>query len=175
MSSNAPFCLIKVLTGSTSRAIKHPFGPAAEPLSQIRLNRNRTLSSLFQKAQFTMEASSKPAHDFITFVNDSPTPFHAVHELKKKFAKAGFEEIKEREDWSSVCKPGGKYYLTRNASTIFAFGIGKKWTPGGSIATIGTHVDSCALRIKPFSNNKSEGFLQVGVEGESKQPYILVP
>jgi Aspartyl aminopeptidase len=35
---------------------------------------------------------------------------------------------KEKDSWASTCQPGGKYYLTRNQSTIVAFAIGKKWT-----------------------------------------------
>ena len=53
-------------------------------------------------------ASVKAAHDFLSFVNSSPTPFHAVHNLKQQFTRAGYTEIKERNDWSNVCKPGGK-------------------------------------------------------------------
>lgn len=33
----------------------------------------------------------------------------------------------ERDSWNAICKPGGKYYLTRNGSSIVAFAIGKKW------------------------------------------------
>lgn len=33
----------------------------------------------------------------------------------------------EKDSWSPICKPGGKYYLTRNCSTIVAFAIGNKW------------------------------------------------
>lgn len=111
-----------------------------------------------------MEPSSKAAHDFLGFVNASPTPFHAVESAKKRLVAAGFEEIKERQDWNSTCKPGGKYWLTRNGSTILAFAIGKKWNPGNPIAMIGAHTDSPALRIKPVSKIQSEGYMQVGVE-----------
>lgn len=70
----------------------------------------------------------------------------------------------ERDAWSSTLQPGGKYYLTRNGSTILAFAIGKKWKPGNPIGMIGAHTDSPCLRIKPFSKKQSDGFLQVGVE-----------
>lgn len=36
------------------------------------------------------------ANDFLSFVNASPTPFHAVRSVKEKLVKAGFEEIKVR-------------------------------------------------------------------------------
>lgn len=73
-------------------------------------------------------------------------------------------KIQERDSWSSQCVPGGKYYLTRNASTLVAFAIGKKWKPGNPIAMVGTHTDSPCLRIKPISKNQADGFMQVGVE-----------
>ena len=54
-----------------------------------------------------MESSVKSAHDFVRFVNDSPSPFHAVESAKKRLVAAGFHEIKERQNWESTCKPGG--------------------------------------------------------------------
>lgn len=111
-----------------------------------------------------MSVSARRAEDFISFVNDSPTPFHAVQSFKQRLEKAGFKLIKEREPWSSTLKPGGKYYLTRNASTIVAFSVGQKWKPGYPIAMIGAHTDSPCLRVKPVSKKQSDGFLQVGVE-----------
>jgi aspartyl aminopeptidase len=106
----------------------------------------------------------KAAEDFLSFVNASPTPFHAVQSAKLKLEKAGFQQIKERDAWSSTLKPGGKYYLTRNGSTIVAFAIGNQWKAGNPIAMVGAHTDSPCLRIKPVSKKQADGFLQVGVE-----------
>lgn len=39
-------------------------------------------------------ASIQAAQDFLTFVDASPTPFHAVHSAKEKLEKAGFKHIK---------------------------------------------------------------------------------
>ncbi|KAK4983373.1 hypothetical protein LTR50_007273 [Elasticomyces elasticus] len=110
------------------------------------------------------KASLKPAEQFLDFVNASPTPFHAVHEAKQRLEKAGFKKIRERDPWSSNLSPGGKYYLTRNSSTIVAFGIGARWRPGNPIAMVGAHTDSPCLRIKPVSKKTQDGFLMVGVE-----------
>ena len=82
----------------------------------------------------------------------------------KLFEAAGFEAIRERENWSSTIKPGGKYYLTRNGSSIVAFAVGAKWKPGNPVGIIGAHTDSPCLRIKPVSKKTSNGYLQVGVE-----------
>ncbi|KAF2110411.1 peptidase M18 [Lophiotrema nucula] len=112
--------------------------------------------------------ASKPslaaANDFLSFVNASPTPFHAVKSAKERLEKAGFTQIKERDSWASTLQPGGKYYLTRNGSSIVAFAIGKKWKAGNPIGMIGAHTDSPCLRIKPHSKRESDGYLQVAVE-----------
>lgn len=72
--------------------------------------------------------------------------------------------MKERDNWSSTLKPGGKYYLTRNGSAIAAFAIGARWKPGNPIAMLGAHTDSPCLRVKPVSKKSGVGFMQVGVE-----------
>lgn len=43
------------------------------------------------------------ANDFLSFVNASPTPFHAVRSVKEKLNTAGFKEIKVRMDGPIVC------------------------------------------------------------------------
>lgn len=109
-------------------------------------------------------APPKSAYEFVDFVNDSPTPYHAVASAVKRLEKAGFTAVKERDDWSSTLKPGGKYYVTRNGSSIVAFAIGARWQPGNPLAMIGAHTDSPCLRLKPVSRKSNVGFLQVGVE-----------
>ncbi|KAF2747602.1 peptidase M18, aminopeptidase I [Sporormia fimetaria CBS 119925] len=110
------------------------------------------------------QPSLKSAEDFLSFVNASPTPFHAVKSAKERLEKAGFTQIKERDSWASRVQPGGKYFLTRNGSSIVAFAVGHKWKPGNPIGMIGAHTDSPCLRIKPVSKRQSDGFLQVAVE-----------
>ncbi|KAF8251139.1 peptidase M18, aminopeptidase I [Wilcoxina mikolae CBS 423.85] len=111
-------------------------------------------------------ASKKYALDFLSFVNASPTPFHAVDSAKQRLLKAGFCEIRERDSWSSTVKKGGRYFLTRNGSSIIAFGVGKKWKPGNGMSLLGAHTDSPALRMKPVSKKFGENgsYIQVGVE-----------
>ncbi|KAI7539725.1 hypothetical protein KC331_g9584, partial [Hortaea werneckii] len=110
------------------------------------------------------KASLKRAEDFVDFLNASPTPFHAVRSARERLEKAGFKQIKERDSWNSTLQPGGKYYLTRNTSTLVAFAIGSQWRPGNPLAIVGAHTDSPCLRIKPISKRTGEGFMQIGVE-----------
>ncbi|GAB0136763.1 hypothetical protein EsDP_00005054 [Epichloe bromicola] len=109
-------------------------------------------------------APPKAALDFVDFVNDSPTPYHATQTAAHRFEKAGFKLIRERDSWASTLQPGGKYYLTRNGSSIVAFAIGRKWRPGNPVSIVGAHTDSCCLRLKPVSKKTNVGYLQVGVE-----------
>jgi len=106
----------------------------------------------------------KPGVDIRLKLTTTSTAYHAVHSAIQRLSKAGFKEIKERDSWSSTVQPGGKYYLTRNGSSIVAFGIGRKWKAGNPIAMVGTHTDSCCLRIKPVSKKSGAGFMQLGVE-----------
>eukprot|EP01098_Paradermamoeba_levis_P011152 TRINITY_DN4751_c0_g1_i1.p1 TRINITY_DN4751_c0_g1~~TRINITY_DN4751_c0_g1_i1.p1 ORF type:complete len:482 (-),score=168.44 TRINITY_DN4751_c0_g1_i1:63-1436(-) len=102
------------------------------------------------------------APKFIEFINRAPSHFHAVEQCSLRLQSAGFSNIKETEDWQ--LKPGGKYFLTRNKSTIFAFCVGQKYVPGNGFNIVGAHTDSPVLKLKPVSSISSQGFLQVGVQ-----------
>jgi aspartyl aminopeptidase len=58
---------------------------------------------------------------------------------------------------------GGRYFFSRNGSTLVAFAVGSKWAVGSGWSIIGTHTDSPNLQLKPISNVQSQGFLQLGV------------
>ncbi|XP_065026184.1 probable aspartyl aminopeptidase isoform X2 [Musa acuminata AAA Group] len=102
------------------------------------------------------------ALDLVDFLNASPTNFHAVDEAKKRLKQAGFVHLSEREDW--VLEPGGKYFFTRNHSTVVTFAIGKKYVAGNGFHIIGAHTDSPCLKVKPVSNVTKGGYLEVGVQ-----------
>ncbi|HHU58427.1 MAG TPA: M18 family aminopeptidase [Bacteroidales bacterium] len=94
-----------------------------------------------------MEQARKSAQDLIDFIHESASPFHAVEQLSLQLDKAGFSELKLDEAWE--LKKGGKYYLTRNGSALFAFvvGMGAPQTEGFRI--VAAHSDSPGFKIKP--------------------------
>ncbi|KAK4768077.1 hypothetical protein SAY87_003218 [Trapa incisa] len=98
----------------------------------------------------------------VSFLNASPTAFHAVDEAKKRLLKAGYEQISEREDWE--LETGKNYFFTRNHSTIVAFSIGEKYVAGNGFCVVGAHTDSPCLKLKPISKVTKGGFLEVGVQ-----------
>ncbi|KAJ3027419.1 UNVERIFIED_CONTAM: hypothetical protein HDU68_003876 [Siphonaria sp. JEL0065] len=91
--------------------------------------------------------STAVAHDFLTFVRASPSPFHAVAEARTRLEAAGFVGISERDAWT--VKLNGRYFFTRNQSSLVAFGGAYK--PGNGFAIIGAHTDSPCLKVKPIS------------------------
>ena len=54
-----------------------------------------SLGTLSSRPCLTMTVNTAAAaKDFVSFVNASPTPFHAVKSVKERLAKAGFQAIK---------------------------------------------------------------------------------
>ena len=102
---------------------------------------------------------------FYSHLDASPTPFHCVHQAVARLNAAGFSPLSEAEPWS--LSAGGKYYFTRNASSLVAFVVGgavdaATRTPG--FKAVGAHTDSPVLKIKPLPARSSHGYLQLGVE-----------
>lgn len=108
--------------------------------------------------------SLKSAKGFLSFVNASPTPYHVVSNVRSSLQAAGFVELSERHHWAGKIQKNGKYFVTRNASSLIAFAVGQKYVPGNPFAMVGGHTDSPVLRIKPISKNRKEGYIQIGVE-----------
>ncbi|KAH0840038.1 peptidase M18 [Lanmaoa asiatica] len=104
------------------------------------------------------------AKRFLTFVNGSPTPFHAIQNAVARLEAAGFRKVREVDDWEKNVEPRGKYYFTRNQSSLLAFTIPPNWKPGAGVSIVATHVDSPNLRVRPVSKKSNVGYLQVGVE-----------
>ncbi|KAF5393699.1 hypothetical protein D9757_000119 [Collybiopsis confluens] len=113
-----------------------------------------------------MVSSTVPeaATRLLSFVNSSPTPFHAVQSAVNRLEKVGFTRLKESGSWDKAVKPGGNYFFTRNQSTIVAFTTPQNWKQGAGISIVGTHIDSPNLRIRPVSKRTRAGYLQVGIE-----------
>ena len=59
--------------------------------------------------------------DLISFIDKSPSPFHAVQEISRRLEQEGFVYLPETEAFPVV--RGGKYYTKRNGSSIIAFRI----------------------------------------------------
>ena len=98
----------------------------------------------------------------IDFLKASPTPFHATASLAQRLEAAGYQHLDERAPWHTDA--GGRYYVTRNDSSIVAFKLGQRPPIEGGLRLVGAHTDSPCLRVKPQPELQRQGFFQLGVE-----------
>ena len=98
----------------------------------------------------------------LDFIQQSPTPFHAVETMKKAFDSAGFQELPEEQSWNTIA--GGRYYVIRDSSSIIAFVMGKQPAVDTGIRLVGAHTDSPCLKIKPNPELSKQNYFQLGVE-----------
>ena len=102
------------------------------------------------------------ASKFVNFLNRSPTQFHVVEQARQLLLNAGFIELKLAETWQT--RPSGKYFTTKNESTLIAFRLGANYKPGNAFALVGAHTDSPCLKVKLNSRKEKLDYLQVRVE-----------
>ena len=93
------------------------------------------------------------------FLNAGVTPFHVVKASATLLEKSGYVRLSDSEKWKIEAQ--GRYYVTRNDSSIIAFKIGKKHDE--ALHIIGAHTDSPCLKIKPNADIRTD-YYQLGVE-----------
>lgn len=100
--------------------------------------------------------------NLLSFIAASPTAFHAVANIRAQLENAGYTALNEGDDWS-ITAPG-KYYVTRNGSSIIALRIPKADFRG--FMMMAAHSDSPTYKIKDKPVNKAAGlYTQLSVEG----------
>ena len=87
--------------------------------------------------------------EFLNFIEKAKTPFHAVMGLKEKLEEAGYIKLLESQKWDISC--GGKYYVTKNDSSIIAFTVPKDLSDL-SLNITASHTDSPTFKVKPNHN-----------------------
>ena len=92
------------------------------------------------------------------FIKKSPSAFHTVASVKERLVADGYTELCEGSAWSLV--DGGKYFVTRNGSSIIAF---RKREARGFIITA-SHSDSPAFRVKASGESALGTYTKLPVE-----------
>ncbi len=97
----------------------------------------------------------------IAFLKASSSAFHAVENVGRVLEKEGFVRLQESRKW--MVQPGGKYFVTRNQSSLIAFTL-----PKGGFAPmniVASHSDSPVFRIKQRAELESAGkYIQINTE-----------
>ncbi len=91
-------------------------------------------------------------NDFVSFMQNSPTPFHCVEEMKKRLEKKKFLPLLENKSWGIAASKD--YYIERNGS-LLSFKTPKEKIKKAVIFL--SHTDSPALKLKPNAYEESHG------------------
>lgn len=92
----------------------------------------------------------------LNWLETSTCNYQAVLTIKKEIEEKGFKKLGQEDEWE--IEPGGKYYVEKNGSAIFAFTTGKGLSSfrNGS-RLISAHSDSPCFRLKPNPEIYGEG------------------
>ncbi len=94
------------------------------------------------------------------FIKKSVGPFHAVDEVKNALAENGYTELQECEDWT--LEQGGRYFVTRNLSSIVAFRVPEDSFNG--FIMVASHSDSPSFKIKEQAEMSSPAYVRINTE-----------
>ncbi len=85
--------------------------------------------------------------DLAAFLDSSPVNFWAIKTLAGHLADNGFQVLDMKDAWT--LKPGGRYFVKKNDSALFAFVVGTDTDTATGFKIISSHSDSPGFRIKP--------------------------
>ena len=103
------------------------------------------------------------SEELLSFIQKSPSCFHAVSTISSMLRDAGYTELKECDAWK--LEKGGKYFTTRNGSSVIAFAIGKDLDDYHFQIT-SSHSDSPTFKVKEHAELKGKGgYMQLNTEG----------
>ncbi len=95
-----------------------------------------------------------------TFLEASPSPFHAAAHAAARLTAAGYIPLREGGPWALA--PGQGYFVTRNGSSVLAWRVPAGGITGWRIAA--SHSDSPTWRLKGTAA-VAEGLARLGTEG----------
>lgn len=103
------------------------------------------------------------SREVLNFIEHSPSCFHAVEQLSQMLDQAGYQRLKECDGWT--LEQGGKYYVTRNGSSIIAFHVGQQ-LDNYHFQITASHSDSPSYKVEEKAELKGKGgYLQLNTEG----------
>ena len=99
--------------------------------------------------------------DLAQFLEGSPSCFHAIENMKNILSEEHFEQLQENRKWH--VQPGGRYFVTRNSSSLIAFTVPEHGIKGMRI--IASHGDSPTFKIKENPELETDShYIRLNVE-----------
>lgn len=107
--------------------------------------------------------TSEAIADLLSYLEVSPSPYHAVHSSASRLLAAGFHELEPRSSWSHSDIQGRRF--VRRGGALLAWDAAPNADPiTAGFRIVGAHTDSPNLRIKPNPDVSSAGYRQLAVE-----------
>jgi aspartyl aminopeptidase len=100
--------------------------------------------------------------DLLSYIDASPTPYHAVAETVRRLEPAGYRCLREDRLWE--LEPGDRRYAIRNDGSLIAFEVGSQSPVEAGFRIVGAHTDSPNLRLKPLPDVEGHGYRRLAVE-----------
>ena len=94
-----------------------------------------------------------------SFIEQSPTAFHAVENARSALEEAGYRPLLESGEWT--LEPGQGYYVTRNQSSLMAFRVPEHIR---CVMAGAAHTDSPCLKLKDHMELRPEGYTKLDAE-----------
>ena len=94
----------------------------------------------------------------LQYIQKSPDCFHAVENLRQRLLSEGYTQLTAGE-WTLI--PGGKYFVTKNGSSLMAFRV-PQGRPTGFVLTA-SHSDSPCFRLRDHAELAGE-FVRLSAE-----------
>ena len=94
-----------------------------------------------------MKEYIKEAEKLVDFIHQSSTMYHVVGNMASVLESNGFKPLFLKDKWQ--LEKGGRYYVTKNGSAIFAFILGGSDLAQEGFRFVAAHSDSPCFRIKP--------------------------
>jgi len=95
------------------------------------------------------------------FIKASPSPFHAVREAARQLENVGFDPLCEGCEWRLIA--GHSYYVTRNQSSLIAFGCPEGDFNGFMLTA--AHDDTPTYKVKDHSSLEGGPYVRLACEG----------
>jgi len=96
--------------------------------------------------------------DLISFVEASPSSYHAAAEVARRLSAAGYIEQREDAPWDA--SPGGHFVVRDGAVVAWRVPAGE----ASGFRIVGAHTDSPGFKLKPRPTTGNAGWQQAGME-----------
>lgn len=98
----------------------------------------------------------------LDYINKSPTPYHAVDNLKSMLDSVGAIKLEPESRWN--LEKGKTYYMLYRNTSMIAFHLSDDTDTTSGFRIAAAHTDSPVFKIKPVSSFISNGYERLDVE-----------